>query len=112
MQKATSIIGKRRAKFTGIEASAKVIAQKFDPDKIILFGSYASGKPTNDSKVNLLIVTKSTWDLSSQIALTFDHSFPLDIIIKTPQQIKQRLEDGDFFIQDIPNHGKVIYECR
>ena len=113
MEDSISIIGKRCARFDEIKVQAKRIGEKFDPEKIILFGSYAYGKPTLQSDVDLLIIVdtnKSTLKLSSEIALSLEHSFPLDIIVKTPQQIKRRLQNGDFFIEDIINLGKVIYE--
>lgn len=113
MEDTTSIIGKRCAEFDEIKARAQIIAQKYNPEKIILFGSYANGRASTDSDVDLLIIMntkQSSYELSSEIALTLDHSFPLDIIIKTPEQISERLKMNDFFIQDIFNHGKVIYE--
>jgi predicted nucleotidyltransferase len=113
MESTVSIIGNRCAKLTEIKMQADRIVEKFAPEKIILFGSYARGNPTVESDVDLLVIVdtnKSTWKLSSEISLALDHTFPLDIIVKTHQQIKQRLENGDFFIEDILNHGKIIYE--
>jgi len=113
MKDSISIIGKRCARFDEIKVQAKRVVEKFDPEKIILFGSYAYGKPTLQSDVDLLIIVdtnESTLKLSSEIALSLEHSFPLDIIVKTPGQIKSRLQKGDFFIEDIINLGKVIYE--
>ncbi len=113
MKDSISIIGKRCAMFDEIKVQVKRVVEKFDPEKIILFGSYAYGKPTLQSDVDLLIIVdtnESTLKLSSEIALSLEHSFPLDIIVKTPGQIKSRLQNGDFFIEDIINLGKVIYE--
>ncbi|MBC8184634.1 nucleotidyltransferase domain-containing protein [candidate division KSB1 bacterium] len=113
MEITASIIGKRCADFDEIKMQTTRIAERFDPEKIILFGSYAYGKPTPQSDVDLLIIVdtnESTLKLSSEIALSLEHSFPLDIIVKTPKQIKRRLQNGDFFIEDIINLGKVIYE--
>jgi len=36
--------------------------------------------------------------------------FPMDIIVRTPQEIEQRLRMGDFFIKEILERGKVLYE--
>ncbi len=113
MADSISIIGKRCAQFHEIKAQANIIIKKFDPEKIILFGSYADGSPTLESDVDLLVIVKtnkSPFKLSSEIALSLDHSFPLDIIVKTPEQIEKRIQDGDFFLEDIINHGKVLYE--
>ena len=89
------------------------IVKKYKPEKIILFGSYATGNPTPDSDVDLLIIINTkqpTWDVSIDISLLLKHSFPMDIIVKTPQEIQKRLNYGDYFIKDIIEKGKVIYE--
>ncbi|MBN2093620.1 nucleotidyltransferase domain-containing protein [candidate division KSB1 bacterium] len=108
-----SIIGKRCADIAEIQAQASRIVDRFNPEKIILFGSYACGNPTVESDVDLLIIInsgKSPFKLSSELALLLDHTFPFDILVKTPQQIENRLQNGDFFIQNIIKHGKVLYE--
>jgi len=89
------------------------VVQKYRPQKIILFGSYASGTSTRDSDIDLLIILdthRKTWDIAVEISLMFKHSLPMDIIVRTPQEIVKRLDDGDFFIKDIIENGKVIYE--
>ena len=99
-----------------IENKINQIAQKYNPEKIILFGSYAEGIPTPDSDVDLLVIMdtqKSTWDVAVEVSLMLNHTFPMDImdiIVKTPQYISHRLHLGDFFIRDIMEKGKVFYE--
>ena len=113
MKESMSIIGERWAQFDEIEAQANIIIKEFDPEKIILFGSYAHGSPTLESDVDLLVIVKtnkSMLRLSAEIALSLDHSFPLNIIVKTPEQIEKRIQNGDFFLENIMNHGRVLYE--
>jgi len=113
MQKTISIIGKRCATLNEIKGQTQLIAEKFNPKKIILFGTYAYGEPSPESDVDLLIIVnanKPTWELSAKISLLLDHAFPFDIIVKTTQEIEDRLSIGDFFIEDIINKGKVLYE--
>jgi len=89
------------------------ITEKYHPEKIILFGSYASGAPDVNSDIDLFIVIdtdKPSWDLSVEISSTVPHIFPLDIIVKTPGEIQKRLKCGDFFIKNIMESGKVLYE--
>jgi len=103
----------RNVEMNEIKDKVKTIAEKFEPDKIILFGSYAAGNPTSDSDVDLLIIMdtqRSTWNLAVEISSTLKHSFPMDILVRTPQEIARRLQYGDFFIQDIMEKGKVLYE--
>jgi len=91
-----------------IETQVLSIAKRFEPEKIILFGSYATGNPTPDSDVDLLVIMntgQSTWDAAVEISLMVKHAFPMDTIVRTPQQIVQRLNYGDFFIKDILENG-------
>jgi len=113
MQEAKSIIGKRCARFDEIEKLVQFIAEKFNPKKVILFGTYAYGEATSESDVDLMIIVnsnKSTWELSVEISSALDHTFPLDIVVKSGQEIEDRLASGDFFIEDIIEKGKVLYE--
>ena len=96
-----------------INEIASIIAHKYHPEKIILFGSYASNTQTQGSDVDLLIIlrtNRSCWDISIEISLMVPHRFPIDIIVKTPQQIEQRMRHGDFFIKEVIENGKVLYE--
>lgn len=97
-----------------IKAVAQRIAAKFQPEQIVLFGSFAWGNPTEDSDVDLFIVkntTCSTRDMSREISgFIFPRPFPLDIIVYKPEQVEQRKEAGDFFMQDIFSKGKILYE--
>lgn len=89
-----------------------LIVKKYKPEKIILFGSYAWGKPGIDSDVDLFIVkkTKNTRELARKIdGSIFPRPFPIDLIVYKPNQVKKRKEMGDFFINDILNKGKVLY---
>jgi predicted nucleotidyltransferase len=98
-----------------IQAFSQQIAEKFQPERIILFGSYASGKPTEDSDVDLLVILPFE-ELPVQKAIAIRQQikapFPLDLMARTPQQIQQRLDMGDFFIQDIMRNGRVLYEAN
>ena len=109
----TSLVGKRCAKLEEIKEQVWRIAEKYNPLKIILFGSYAYGNPAPGSDADLLIIMetdRSALELSSEIGLSIDHFFPVDILVKTPQEIERRIQSGDFFADDIMNHGKVLYE--
>jgi uncharacterized protein len=97
-----------------IEAFSEQIVAKFQPEKIILFGSYAYGQPDEDSDVDLLVILPFE-EMPVQKAISIrqqmNYPFSLDLMARTPTQIQQRLEMGDFFIQDIITRGKVLYEA-
>ena len=92
------------------------IARRLRPEKIILFGSYAYGKPTADSDVDLLVVMKTRMQRKDRSwavpRLLIPRPFPVDIIVKTPGEIGRALAKGDFFIEEITTQGKVLYERR
>ena len=90
------------------------IVDELHPEKIILFGSYAYGAPTPHSDVDLLIILKTnaslqerSWNVSR---LLLPRPFPVDILVKTPREIENSLKSGDFFLQEIIDRGKVLYE--
>jgi uncharacterized protein len=97
-----------------LPAAVQRIAQALQPQKIILFGSYAYGTPTPDSDVDLLVIMKTT---ASQVErslavarLLRPRVFPVDILVRTPDEIERALRSGDFFIQEILSRGHVLYE--
>ena len=88
------------------------IAKKYKPEKIILFGSFAWGKPTNDSDVDLFIVkeTKNSRFLAMEIDDTASpRQFPMDVIVYTPKQVKNELNLEDPFISKVLQRGKVLF---
>ena len=88
---------------------------EFQPQKVVLFGSYAYGKPTPDSDVDILVVMPlngNPVDKSVEMRLKLRPIFPLDLLVRTPTRIKERLALGDDFIKDILNKGKILYEAR
>ena len=105
---------RRRIPMRAIRAVAERIAVKFRPEKIILFGSYAYGHPRAESDVDLLVIMDTTLR-SRQQRLEISRAlsprpFPLDIIVRTPGQVEERLTLGDSFLQEITTRGKVLYE--
>jgi predicted nucleotidyltransferase len=97
-----------------IECFGRRIGEEFGAEKVILFGSYAHGTAKQDSDVDLLIVTSfegRSVDKSVQIRLKLRPAFPVDLLVRTPEKIQERLEMGDRFIKDILQGGKVLYEA-
>ena len=95
-----------------IRRFARQIGTRFQPERIILFGSYAYGTPHEESDVDLLVVmpTTNSIDQSLRITLAFDAPFSLDLIVRTPQKLSRDLRDGDWFLREVVAKGKVLYE--
>lgn len=90
------------------------LVAEFHPDKIILFGSYAHGTPTADSDVDLLIILRfrgKDMQKAAEIRNRVLADFPLDLIVRTPEQIRRRLALNDFFLREVVEKGKVLYEA-
>ena len=99
-----------------IRALAQIIADKFRPDKIILFGSYASGNPGPESDVDILVVMDTPdgpWPVMEAIWKALPRrSFGLDLLVRSQAEIDRRLADEDWFTQEIVGKGKILYEGR
>jgi predicted nucleotidyltransferase len=94
-----------------IRCLCDAIVQEFHPDKIVLFGSYASGKPRPDSDVDLLVVMPFEGRPFRQAAVILGHVvrtvgvLPMDLLVRTAEQVQERLHMGDSFLRDIIAHG-------
>ena len=83
---------------------ADVVAQlveSFHPQKVVLFGSYAYGTPTPDSDVDLLVVMETPLrnvEQAVEIRKVVDFPFPVDLLVRTPQHIAERVALGDVFL--------------
>lgn len=90
------------------------IVQELDPEKIILFGSYAYGNPNRHSDVDLLVIMKTNESLKERSwavsRLLLPRPFPVDILVKTPEEVNDGLKTGDFFLREIMARGKVLYD--
>jgi predicted nucleotidyltransferase len=109
-----SINARERVPQRAIDDTVRQIVQQFQPERIILFGSYAHGQPDPDSDVDLLIVMESDERPAARATrisrFLRPRPFPMDIMVRTPKEIRQRLEMGDYFILEVLERGKVLYE--
>ena len=96
-----------------IKRFARQIAERFQPEKIILFGSYAYGEPNSDSDVDLLVVmpARNQIDQAIKIRIALDAPFAMDLIVRTPTKLKRRLKYGDVFHTHIVTNGILLYEA-
>jgi len=106
---------RKRIPMRTIRAVAKHIAEKFDPEEIILFGSHAYGKPTAGSDVDLLVVMDMPKGDEFEKSLEIRKSLPslnfgLDVVVRSRKVIEKRKKLGDWFLVDVTEKGKVLYE--
>jgi len=110
-----SINNRRRIPKKAIDDVIRQIAEKFKPQKIILFGSYARGNPRPESDVDLLVVMDTSLrevqqEILIQQSLEMD-LFGLDLIVQTPRRLQERVTLGDSFLREILRDGKIVYEA-
>ncbi|MEW6240862.1 MAG: nucleotidyltransferase domain-containing protein [Chloroflexota bacterium] len=106
---------RKRIPQKAIDQVVKQIVERFKPQKIILFGSYARGNPRPESDVDLLVVMK-TQDKKRKYSLEMRRHlgvmFGLDLVVYTSKRLKERVDMGDWFLRDVIREGKVLYETR
>jgi uncharacterized protein len=111
--KVPNINQRRRIPRRAIHAAAQQIAERFQPEKIVLFGSYAHGHPRPDSDVDLLVIMDTPLKETEQairICRAIDYHFGLDVIVRTPVMLARRLALGDLFLREAISTGQVLYE--
>jgi predicted nucleotidyltransferase len=98
-----------------IESLGKSIAREFQPDRIILFGSYAYGSPNDDSDVDLLVILPFIGKpvrKAIEIRTKVNPRIPVELVVRTPQQVAERIANNDWFMQEIVEKGRVLYETN
>lgn len=104
---------------SAIDKIKQLLIHKYKPEKVILFGSYAWGKPHKYSDLDLFIIKKVKKSRPAREQEVYrilsdyhysDDSLPVDIIVHTPDETKRRLSLGDSFIKEILARGRIIYE--
>jgi predicted nucleotidyltransferase len=98
---------------SAIRGFARQIAERFHPNKIMLFGSYAYGRPREESDVDLLVIMPATDEIAQSIRITLalQRPFPVDVIVKTPKHVERGLREEDWFLREVMEKGKVLYEA-
>jgi predicted nucleotidyltransferase len=97
-----------------IEDFCKRLVEEFHPEKVILFGSHAYGTPNQDSDVDLLVIMPYEGHpayKAAEISTRIHERFPLDLLVRTQQQIDERVALSDFFIREITEKGHVLHDA-
>jgi len=96
-----------------IQAFVDQVVRHFRPAAVILFGSYAYGQPTEDSDVDLMVVMPHRGPgakAATRIRLACPRAFPMDLIVRTPAEVRRRLRMGDSFLREVTSKGIVLHE--
>ena len=112
--KVPTIDKRKRIPQKAIDQVVKQIVEKFKPQKIILFGSYARGNPRPESDVDMLVVMETPLKdvhQAIQICQQIEYRFGLDLIVHTPKYLAKRVKMGDWFLRDVLKEGKVLYKA-
>ncbi|MGB4598724.1 MAG: nucleotidyltransferase domain-containing protein [Trichlorobacter sp.] len=99
---------------TDIQQISEQIRREFAPHKIILFGSHSWGAPDADSDVDLLVVADfegKPWRFAVEIRDRIKPAIPLDLMVRTPGQLQERLAMHDMLLTEIVARGTVLYEA-
>jgi predicted nucleotidyltransferase len=90
------------------------IARYYDPDKIILFGSFATGNANENSDLDLLVIKDTDLPRPQRTVevrkLLHGAMVPIDIIVYTPREINKSKKKKFSFVHEVLNNGKTIYE--
>jgi predicted nucleotidyltransferase len=96
-----------------IERFVREVSRRFDPDKVVLFGSHAAGTASPGSDVDILVLMDFKGRAARkafEIRMAISRPFPLDLIVRRPGDVRRRVEQGDPFLKEIMATGRVLYE--
>jgi predicted nucleotidyltransferase len=90
------------------------IVSAFQPEKIVLFGSYASGTANLDSDLDLLVVMESQDSMARRIMRVAEVAevpfLPMDVLVFTPAEVQERVALRDPFMVDVMAGGRILYQ--
>jgi len=98
-----------------LERLVNVLKEHYEPEKVILFGSYAYGRPNQDSDIDLLIIKETDKPFFQRLAelrrivSESRRGYAFEPVVLTPKELKERLKRGDQFFQEILEKGTVLY---
>jgi len=90
----------------------RAIADRFQPQRIILFGASADGTPHAGSDVDILVIMPARSELAQawKIDRALARNFSVHLIVRTPKNMEWRVREGDWFLREIVARGKVLYD--
>jgi uncharacterized protein len=88
------------------------IAQEFQPERIVLFGSYAYGTPNDDSDIDILVVLPfkgKAMRKALEIIRKINPQIPVDLLVRTPEQVENRINNNDWLMREVFEKGRMLY---
>lgn len=101
------------ATMQAIRDLGREIGGRFNPQRVILFGSHARGTAHRDSDVDILVIMPFRGRparKAAEVLMSVAPPFAIDVLVRTPQAVRRRIAMGDCFMQDVVENGIVIYE--
>jgi uncharacterized protein len=99
-----------------ISEIVKKIASGYLPEKIILFGSYANGKASNNSDIDIFVIKESDLPRPERTIqlrrMLFGSQVPMDLIVYTPSEVENEKDEKYSFVYEVLNSGKTVYERK
>jgi Nucleotidyltransferase domain. len=89
--------------------------RSYQPQRVILFGSFARGDDHGLSDVDLLIVKETDRPFIERIGEVLalcDTALPVEPLVYTPEELARMIEEGNPFIEQVLREGKVVYESE
>ena len=109
------VMAEQMVSFKRIHEIKSKIIDEFHPERIVLFGSYARGEETPNSDVDLLVIMPSFPGKNVlkaiEILKRIKPAFPIDLLVRTSDQVQRRVAMNDYFLKGIMEKGAVLYEA-
>ena len=96
-----------------IRRLADTIVREYRPERVVLFGSYASGTAREDSDIDLLVVMQFRGNRvrkAVEILGKLETRAAVDLVVRTPEDVRRRVRLNDFMLKSILDQGKVLHE--
>ena len=106
------IKGRKKILEKELKRIVDIIVRNYSPEKIILFGSLTKGDIHEWSDIDLIIIKfteDDPWERAIKVDRFIEHKVPVDILIYTPEEVRQRLAMNDYFVKEFSEQGKVLY---
>lgn len=98
-----------------IRATTSAIVRRYQPEKVILFGSASRGTARRGSDLDLLIIKrtgKKPMERVREVVRALPHTIDTDVIVLTPTELDARRREGHYLVREILRDGIVLYERK